>query len=88
MMLANANCMFRVVLGFHNPNHAASLLCALLPLKTVVQRGGDNVLCPIRGVDRFACDLDMSGISRVVLFGNCREWAYLVKGVPVECASG
>jgi len=56
-------------------------------LKTVVQRVGGNVLCPIRGVDCFPRDLDISGVGRVALFGDCREWAYLVQGVPVECAS-
>ena len=32
MMFDNSHSFLRIALGFHNPNHAAALVCALLPL--------------------------------------------------------
>jgi len=55
-------------------------------LRTVLPRVGGAAVLPIHAVSRFPHDIDLSGIGRVMLFGNCREWAHLVKGVPVVCA--
>jgi len=56
-------------------------------LRAVRARVGANALLPIRPVGRFPRDFDFSSVNRVHLFGNCREWAYLVpKGIPVTCA--
>ena len=55
-------------------------------LKTVLPRVGGSVVLPIHAVSRFPHGIDLSSIGRVMLFGNCREWAHLVKGVPVVCA--
>lgn len=56
-------------------------------LRAVRPRVGANALLPIRPVGRFPRDFDFSSVSRVHLFGDCREWAYLVpKGIPVTCA--
>ena len=55
-------------------------------LKTVLPRVGGSVALPVHAVSRFPQNFDMSGVGRVMLFGNCREWAHLVKGVPVVCA--
>lgn len=54
-------------------------------LKTVTQRMKGGAVLPVRGVVEFPRELDWSGIDKVVLFGDCREWKYLVKGLPVEC---
>ena len=32
MMFTNSHSFLRIALGLHNPNHAAALVCALLPL--------------------------------------------------------
>ena len=32
MMFTNSHSFLRIALGFHNPNHAAALACAVLPL--------------------------------------------------------
>jgi len=55
-------------------------------LRTVLPRVGGAAVLPIHAVSRFPHDFDMSGVGKVMLFGNCREWAHLVKGVPVVCA--
>ena len=55
-------------------------------LKTVLPRVGGAAVLPIHAVSRFPHDIDMSGVGKVMLFGNCREWAHLVKGVPIVCA--
>jgi len=55
-------------------------------LKTVLPRIGGAAVLPIHAVSRFPHDFDMSGVGKVMLFGNCREWAHLVRGVPVVCA--
>ena len=55
-------------------------------LKTVLPRIGGAAVLPVHAVSRFPHDIDLSSIGRVMLFGNCREWAHLVKGVPVVCA--
>ena len=48
---------------------------------------GADALVPVRPVTRFPRGLDLSSVRCVLLFGDCREWAYLVpKGVPVTCA--
>ena len=54
-------------------------------LKTVTQRMKGGAVLPVRGVVEFPRELDWSGIDKVVLFGDCREWKHLVKGLPVEC---
>ena len=51
-------------------------------------RVASSVALPVRGVSRFPRDIDLSAFGRVVLFGDCCEWAPLVKGVPVECVRG
>ena len=55
-------------------------------LKTVLPRIGGAAVLPIHAVSRFPHGIDLSGVGKVMLFGNCREWAHLVKGVPVICA--
>ena len=55
-------------------------------LRTVLPRVDGAAVLPIHTVSRFPHDIDFSGVGRVMLFGNCREWAHLVKGVPVVCA--
>ncbi len=56
-------------------------------LRAVRARVGANAIIPVRSVGRFPRDVDISSVSRVHLFGDCREWAYLVpKGIPVTCA--
>ena len=54
-------------------------------LKTVAQRVKGEAVLPVRGVAAFPRELDWSGIDKVVLFGDCREWKHLVEGLPVEC---
>ena len=54
-------------------------------LKTVAQRMNGGAVLPVRGMTRFPRELDWRGIDKVVLFGDCCEWEYLVKGLPVEC---
>ena len=53
-------------------------------LQTVIERVDGGVIAPVRGVTRFPRELDLGGIGKVMLFGDCCEWAYLVKDVPVE----
>jgi len=55
-------------------------------LRTVLPRVDGAAVLPIHAVSRFPYDIDFSGVGKVMLFGNCREWAHLVKGVPVVCA--
>ena len=55
-------------------------------LKTVLPRVGGAAVLPVHAVSRFPHDIDFSDVGRVMLFGNCREWAHLVKGVSVVCA--
>ena len=55
-------------------------------LRAVRARTGADALVPVRPVTRFPRGLDLPSVRRVLLFGDCREWAYLVpKGVPVTC---
>lgn len=54
-------------------------------LRTVRPRVGRDAVVPVRPVSRFPRGIDLSGVGRVALFGTCREWAYLVKGVEVSC---
>jgi hypothetical protein len=54
-------------------------------LKTVLAHVGGAAVLPAHAVSRFPHDIDLSDVDRVMLFGNCREWAHLVKGVPVVC---
>lgn len=54
-------------------------------LKTVAQHVKGGAVLPVRGVVEFPRELDWSGINKFVLFGDCREWKHLVKGLPVEC---
>ena len=54
-------------------------------LKTVMQRVKGGVVLPVRGVSRFPRKFDWTSINRVVLFGDCCEWKYLVSGLTVEC---
>ena len=54
-------------------------------LKTVAQRVKGGAVLPVRGVAEFPRELDWSGIDKVMLFGDCREWKHLVKGLAVEC---
>ena len=54
-------------------------------LQTVATRVEGGAVLPVRGVAEFPGELDWCGIDKVVLFGDCREWKHLVKGLPVEC---
>ena len=55
-------------------------------LRAVRARAGADALLPVRPVTRFPRGLDFSSVRRVLLFGDCREWAYLVpKGISVTC---
>ncbi len=54
-------------------------------LRTVLPRVGGAAVLPVHAVSHFPHDLDLSGIGKVMLFGNCREWSHLVKGAPVLC---
>ena len=54
-------------------------------LRTVRPCVGRDAVVPVRPVSRFPRGIDLSGVGRVALFGTCREWAYLVKGVEVSC---
>ena len=56
-------------------------------LRTVLPRLGGSVVLPIHAASRFPHDIDLSGVGKVMLFGNCHEWDHLVKGVPVVCAA-
>jgi hypothetical protein len=55
-------------------------------LRTVLPRVGGAAVLPVHAVSRFPHDVDLSGVGKVMLFGNCREWSHLVKGVPVLCS--
>ena len=55
-------------------------------LRVVRARAGADALLPVRPVTRFPRGLDLSSVRCVLLFGDCREWAYLVpKGISVTC---
>ena len=55
-------------------------------LREVRARVGADAAIPVRPATRFPRDLDIQSVRRVLLFGSCREWAYLVpKGIPVAC---
>ncbi|MDY5597918.1 MAG: hypothetical protein SPG40_10555 [Kiritimatiellia bacterium] len=55
-------------------------------LREVRARVGADAAIPVHPAMRFPRDLDFSAVRRVLLFGSCREWAYLVpKGIPVTC---
>ena len=55
-------------------------------LRAVRARAGADALLPVRPVTRFPRGLDFSSVRSVLLFGDCREWAYLVpKGISVTC---
>ena len=55
-------------------------------LRAVRARAGADTLVPVRPVTRFPRGLDFSSVRCVLLFGDCREWAYLVpKGISVTC---
>ena len=55
-------------------------------LREVRARAGADAAIPVRPATRFPRDLDIQSVRRVLLFGSCREWAYLVpKGIPVAC---
>lgn len=55
-------------------------------LRAVRARAGADALLPVRPVTRFPRGLDLSSVRCVLLFGDCREWAYLVpKGISVTC---
>lgn len=54
-------------------------------LRTVLPRVGGAAILPVHAVSRFPNDFDFSGIGKVMLFGACREWSHLVKGIPVIC---
>ena len=55
------------------------------PLESVYRRAAPNVIVPIHPLSRFPADFDFADIDRVMLFGDCQEWAHLVKGILVEC---
>ena len=61
-----------------------AMLGALAP--AVLPRAGRNAVVPVRPVSRFPRGIDLVGIGRVLLLGDCREWVHLVEGVPVACA--
>lgn len=54
-------------------------------LKTVAMRVKGGAVLPVRGMTRFPREMDWSGVDKVMLFGDCREWKHLVKGMTVEC---
>ena len=54
-------------------------------LESVYRRAAPNVIVPIHPLSRFPADFDFADIDRVMLFGDCQEWAHLVKGILVEC---
>ena len=55
-------------------------------LREVCARAGRDVLVPVRPVARYPAGLGLGGVGRVLLLGDCREWAYLVpKGISVTC---
>ena len=54
-------------------------------LKTVAMRVKGGAVLPVRGMTRFPREMDWRGIDKVMLFGDCREWKHLVKGMTVEC---
>lgn len=54
-------------------------------LKTVARCVEGGSVLPVRGISRFPREMDLSGIDKVMLFGDCREWKHLVKELPVEC---
>ena len=55
-------------------------------LREVRARAGADAAIPVRPATRFPRGLDIQSVRRVLLFGSCREWAYLVpKGIPVAC---
>ena len=56
--------------------------------RTVLPRVGGAAVLPVRAVARFPRDIDFSGVGKVMLFGACREWGHLVRGLPVECVEG
>ena len=55
-------------------------------LRRMLPESGGSVIIPIHGLARFPRDLDLSGVGRVILHGDCREWDYLVVGRTVVCA--
>ena len=55
-------------------------------LRAVLPCVGRDAVVPVRPVSRFPHNIGLVGIDRVLLLGDCREWAHLVKGVPVACA--
>ena len=86
----------RLSFGYQNPNHAAALICALMPLcwgwrrcawigRGLGGRAAPNLVVPVHPLSRFPADFDFAEIDRVMLFGDCQEWAHLVRGIPVEC---
>lgn len=54
-------------------------------LKAAARRVEGGAVLPVRGVVRFPQGLDVRGICRMALLGDCREWRHLVKGMPVVC---
>ncbi len=55
-------------------------------LREVRARADADAAITVRPATRFPRDLDLQSVRRVLLFGSCREWAYLVpKGIPVTC---
>ena len=52
--------------------------------RTVLPRVGGAAVLPVHAVARFPRDIDFSGVGKVMLFGACREWEHLAKGLPVE----
>ena len=54
-------------------------------LKTVAQRMKGGAVLPVCGVSRFPRELCWTGINNVILFGNCREWECLIRGVSIKC---
>lgn len=54
-------------------------------LRAVRSRAGANSVVSVMPVLRFPREADLRSVDRVLLFGLCREWAYLVKGAPAVC---
>ena len=54
-------------------------------LKSVARCVEGGSVLPVRGILRFPREMDLSGVGKVMLFGDCREWKHMVKGLPVEC---
>lgn len=54
-------------------------------LKTIMPYMRGSFAAPVHALSRFPRGKKLDRISCIVLFGNCCEWDYLVKGIPIKC---